>query len=664
MAAVGLPIYIHLLRQHQAIPLKFSSLMLFERHVQSSIKHRRLRYLLLFALRTALVVLLVLAFADPFTKTRALAPASGQKLIVLAIDNSFSMRAGNRLEQARREAASVLAAWKPGNLGEVLAFGSSVQLMTQPTPQVAELRAAVQAIRQEDGRSSFAELARALRSIAQGSSPGSADAAHAPSLEVHLFSDMQKSALPASFGDLQLAANTRLVLHPVASGREPNWAVESVSAPHRVNDPRKARVQATIAGYGTPAARRNASLVVNGRVVDTRTVEVPANGRATVEFPKLEVPYGMTRCEVRIDAADKLPADDQFLFSVERSDPEQLLFVYESRQPRGLTYFRTAMDASLEAGFTVEGMTAEQAGNVALSKYAVVVLSDVAWLPPGFEDALRSRVRSGGGVLIAAGPATASRPRVPLFDQPIVGARYAGREGERFQAVADVDASHPALQRVNKFENVKFYQATRIDPGPARVLARLSDQTPLLLEKQIGEGRVLVFASTFDNISNDLPLHTSFVPFVEQAARYLAGHGPQPSAYLVDSHFDLRTAREQGVAVEVLDPSGERPLSLGEATSAATVQLGKQGYYSVRRANGRQELAAVNADRRESDLEVLPADTTALWQNTGEPSASSGATTEARPFRLWWYLMLAVFLVAVAESLVGSRYLAAKREEA
>ena len=50
--------------KHQTTPLPFSSLMFFERRTQSSIKHRRLRYLLLFALRTALCsLLLALAFA-------------------------------------------------------------------------------------------------------------------------------------------------------------------------------------------------------------------------------------------------------------------------------------------------------------------------------------------------------------------------------------------------------------------------------------------------------------------------------------------------------------------------------------------------------------------------------------------------------------------------
>ena len=62
-AAVGLPVWLHLLRKHKTTPLPFSSLMFFEKRTQSSIKHRRLRYLLLFALRALLVLLLVLAFA-------------------------------------------------------------------------------------------------------------------------------------------------------------------------------------------------------------------------------------------------------------------------------------------------------------------------------------------------------------------------------------------------------------------------------------------------------------------------------------------------------------------------------------------------------------------------------------------------------------------------
>ena len=78
-AAVGLPIYVHLLRQYRQKPVPFSSLMFFERRTQSSIKHRRLKYLLLFALRCAVIALLALAFARPYIRWGAAAHATRQR---------------------------------------------------------------------------------------------------------------------------------------------------------------------------------------------------------------------------------------------------------------------------------------------------------------------------------------------------------------------------------------------------------------------------------------------------------------------------------------------------------------------------------------------------------------------------------------------------------
>ena len=145
---------------------------------------------------------------------------------------------------------------------------------------------------------------------------------------------MQQTGMPANFNDLRLNADVRLEPHPLATKAAPNFAVENVVAPRRVYDSKRTRVLATVAGYGNSKATRNVSLVLNGRVVETKTVEVPENGRATVEFLSLEVPYGRNKGEVRIDSADALPADDVFYFSVERADPRHALFVHEAENSR------------------------------------------------------------------------------------------------------------------------------------------------------------------------------------------------------------------------------------------------------------------------------------------------------------------------------------------
>src|ERR1700692_2153473 len=145
IAAVGLPFYVHLLRRHTTIPRPFSSLMFFERRTQSSIKHRRLRYLFLLSLRALLLLLAVLAFANPFIN-RSAASMNNEKLLLLVIDNSFSMRAGTRLDDARREALSVLSSRRPSDRAQVMALGSQIQVLTQPSQDAGALRAAVESL--------------------------------------------------------------------------------------------------------------------------------------------------------------------------------------------------------------------------------------------------------------------------------------------------------------------------------------------------------------------------------------------------------------------------------------------------------------------------------------------------------------------------------------
>jgi hypothetical protein len=656
--AVGLPIWLHLLRQHKTTPLPFSSLMFFEKRTQSSIKHRRLKYLLLFALRVALLILLALAFANPFVNSTGAAAAGGKKLVVLAIDNSYSMRQGGRLDRAKRDAVQTLSSVRGEDRGIVLAFGSAVHLMNEATSDIPTLRGAIQAIQPTDARGSYAELARSLRSIAQS--------AHMP-VETHLFSDMQKSSWPSNFTDARLAEGTNLVFHPAADRRLANFAVETVNAPRRVYDPKKVRIQATIAGYGTTKTSKNVALVLNGKEITSKQVDVPAGGRASVEFLTLDAPYGINRGEIRITPADDFPADDHMNFSIERADPRRILFVHEDRNRRDVLYYQTALDASNEAAFVLEPVAVEQVANVSPSKYAVVVLSDVASLPGAFEGELQKYVRGGGAVLIALGRMSATHPRVPVFDEAIDETRYAPREGERFQTASYVDPAHPAVGRAHQWDSVKFYQFIHVEPGKSKIVARLSDNTPLLLEKQIGEGRVLVFASTLDNISNDFPLHPSFVPFVSETASYLGGLNDGSANFTVGSYLELRAAREQGTTVEVLDPAGRRALSLEESARAQTIALSNEGFYDVRRPSGRHGLVAVNADRRESDLDVLPADTLTLWQNTGRGSVTADGSGDATPENkrsFWWYVLLVALLLAVAETIVGNQHLSVDKEAA
>lgn len=655
--AVGLPIWLHLLRKHRSTPQPFSSLMFFEQHTQSSIKHRRLRYLLLFALRTLLILLLVLAFAHPYIQQRLLPTARTGEVTILALDNSLSMRAGGLLDEAKRDAKSEIGSLRPGQRAEVLAFGSRVGGMSEVTDDHTALNAGVDAIEATDDRTSFGELTRSLRSIA---------ASLRLPLHAIVYSDMQQSGMPANFNDLKLNADVRLDTRPLVKKQTPNFAVENIVAPRRVYDGKPARVLATVSNFGGPKTTKNVSLVLNDRVVEAKSALVPENGRATVEFDSMVVPYGRNKGMVRMEGGDALPADDVFYFSVERADPRHALFVRGAGDDRALLYFKAALESSGQDAFTIDPATVEQTANLSPAKYAFVVLSDVGPIPGSFENQLRDYVRNGGSVLISLGHMSVPHTKVPVAGEQIAEDRYTGREGDRFQTVAWLDPSHPSILNDTRWDDVKFYQAIRVDPGTARVAARLSDDTPLLLDQQVGSGRILTFASTFDNVANDFPIHPSFVPFIEQTARYLGRLDQGPPSVQVGSFEELRDPNEKGAAVDVLDPKGDRVLSLAEAAKAQNIQFTESGFYDIRRPNGRNELVAVNSDRHESNLTPATQDTLTLWQNTasGKEGSEGQAQSEQKPLSLWWYVMLAALALAVAESLLGNQHLGVDKEAA
>jgi len=669
LAALGVPVFVHLLRKHVTIPRPVSSLMFFERGTQSSTRHRRLRHLLLFALRFALLLLIVLAFANPFVRRSATDAAGNLSLIVL--DDSFSMRVGTRFADAKQQALRLLAAKPHSQKAQVVALGEQLQVLTQPIPDETQLRSAIESIQPGDGRANFGELGRSVRAMAE--------IVHVP-IDVHLFSDMQRTAMPANFAEMVMPASATLILHPIANGTPPpNWTVESVSAPAELEDPkdpRRSRVQAVVAGFSTPTTEKTVSLVVNGKVAATRKVKVPANGRASVEFAPLNVGYGFNRCEVRIEGGDAFPADDASAFAVRRSNPERVLFVHAAGDARSALYFSTALSAAAQGAYVLQPIAAEQTTDLDPSKYAFVVLSDAVSLPSIFEHTLEQYISKGGSVLVALGTGARSHMRIPLWAGDVKDTHDYVRNGA-VATVGQVDFAHPALEQAQPgrdnggWAETKFFYVVTVDPQHARVAARLSDGTPLLLDRRMGEGHILLLASGLDNLTNDLPLHPVFVAFVDKVARYLSGNEGLSGSRLVDSFIQLRSAGApvgDAASVEVIDPGGQRPLSLAEARTAQTLRLQRAGFYQIRFANGRDAVIGVNPDRRESDLEPIAPDVRQLWSgsNSGASKQADGVVVDdakSRPQSLWWYVMLLALVVALAETTVASGYMGTQREE-
>ncbi|MCX7602824.1 MAG: BatA domain-containing protein [Bryobacteraceae bacterium] len=616
LGLLALPVYLHLLRRSRPDSKHFSSLMFFEPGLQAELRRRRLDYLKLLAARLLLLAFIIFAFAQPVLQSRAVRAASSAARLVV-VDVSPSMGCCGRMDRARSLASDLLTPE-----ARLAAFDSRLRLLE---------RAGLARLAPGAAANSFSELARALRAWQQEQKRP---------VEVHLISDFQRSALPAGFAGLQLPEAVALRLHPVAERAEPNWTIESVRAPARVRQAAEARVQAVIAGFHTPEAQRTAVLRVAGRDVARKTVQVPPEGRATVEFDSFDLPHGFAQCSVRLEPADALPADDGFLFAIERTDPLPVAFT-GSRAAE--TYLRNALEAAAAGLFTIGGEAGWRQARALIAAGSLPAESEVA-----------AAVRRGMGLMLVLSPADAARARVPVTGQKITGTRYAARSAEGYFLAQRTDPTSPLIARAGGWAGLRFYQVLAVEPGEARVLAALEDGTPLLLEQPVGEGVVLIVPFALDGVASDFPLQPAFVPFVEQAVRRLT-QWEDSTAVLAAGELYAPAAGAGARSFEVLDPRGRRVLSFAESARGAAVELDQTGFWRVLRGQGREQTVAVNIDRRESDLAPAPREALELWSTAAAAGAAGGGPPPAKPLAAW--LLAAALAAALVETVLASWYL-------
>ena len=97
------------------------------------------------------------------------------------------------------------------------------------------------------------------------------------------------------------------------------------------------------------------------------------------------------------------------------------------------------------------------------------------------------------------------------------------------------------------------------------------------LTSRWAKGHVLLLTSGLENLTNDLPLHPVFVAFVDHAG---ALSFRERAAQRIETRRFIRAtasgrgASGRGANVEVIDPDGQRPLSLSEARTVQTLPAG------------------------------------------------------------------------------------------
>jgi hypothetical protein len=270
-----------------------------------------------------------------------------------------------------------------------------------------------------------------------------------------------------------------------------------------------------------------------------------------------------------------------------------------------------------------------------LAPQAAVILLSTRGLERRGREALAAYARSGGGVLVAAGPDVDGDGVADVLGSAstlrVVTATGAKPEP---RVLAPADVRHPIFQpfasNTATLGLVTFQRVARIGGSACQTLARFTTGETALLECAAGDGRAVVFASDLENRWNDFPVHATFVPFLHEIVRYLASARAHAGEYLV-ADAPSGAPRKPGVAM-LTDSS--RP---GAAPRAV----------------------AINVDPREADPARLSiADFQSAVTRLKDVNVSE-ARVEARQQEdgqhLWQYALALMALLLSAEGLIAAR---------
>ncbi len=669
---VALPILLHLTRRRRE-PVDFPSFFFLEAtRAPASWKRRRFRNLPLLILRCLALALLAAAFARPLLRGGALADAARQPLdLAVLVDRSASMGISGRAEEAAAIAAAAIGELGSDDRAVVLGFADRPVALTRLTGERAELEAALPGVAPGTGGTRIAPaLGLAGRLLPE--TPGRRR-------EALLISDLQRSGFEGRGPEPSLPRGIALRVRRVGSDPPANAAVTAVElSPERGEGAARLRVRAEIRfapSARSPEREVEAELVLGGRVVERRPVRLSGDRAAPVVFSPVLRPSESVAAAVRLPG-DAFPGDDLLRFVIR---PGAALRVADLGGGGDPVFVREALGVGAAPVFRLDPGPARGESRVrrALEGARVALLRDPGRLDAGAVRALAGFVAAGGGLVAAMGPTRIQGAAAAELEAllPALPGGFSDREpAGRF---ADFQARHPVFDPfapegpVALAQSAFFRYRTLETPAPdAEVLARFDDGAPALLSAGRGAGRILLFASAFDGVWNDLPRRPAFVPFLHRLIEVAAGHEEIPLAYRVGQSVDAERAfllsaetatADPEAAILVEAPSGERTLLGAEAA----LRLEEAGRYRARRPEApvSREIA-VNLPAAESDLHPLDADEVRLAAAPPAAPAIGGAGAigreteppEGAGFPVWWLLLGGLAVLLVAEAWVANRF--------
>jgi hypothetical protein len=686
LAAAAIPILLHLLNLRKARVIEFSSLAFLKELQKSKIRKLKIRQWILLALRTLIIVFLVLSFTRPAMRSSFgfLPGTKARTSVVIILDDSFSMTAsderGQMLKQAREAVRAVLDVLEPGDEVALLRVSDAKKENVRFTEAFNAISGDLESLRPSFARVPYRDALVTAAGLINGSVN--------INREVYLLTDNQRSQFEntAAGGNVKMFdPGVRFFVVPFGGKPAENEAVTRVELRNAVLEKDKpVTIAATLSNNGsTPVRGGLVSVFLNGERVAQKAVDIDAGSSQSAEFTVTPRNTGFMDGFIELED-DLLPEDNKRWFSLHVPDNLRVLLA----GPGGMdgTVLKLAMLASRTesnpGSVTLTETDRNALSSVALDRYDVVVLNGASQLPqPGIQR-LAGWVRAGGGLLLFPDAEGDNNGFINTVLPALGLPRPAGMIGSAnkndgpVSSFGAVDFQHPIFATVfqsgaDKKPEVESPQIKRMvrlrGDEHAQQLIGTTSGDAFLLDARLDKGRVMVCAVSPSFDWSDFAVKGVFVPLMHRSMFYLASREDDVLNVNAGQTFEAALpSHAASGALTLTSPSGASsrltPRVQPSGVYVTLDRLDEPGVYTISVDNTVLRKIAVNLDEAESNLEKISDNDRAEYLRllgVANPTILSRdvnvreAVTQVRyGVELWKYFIILALICAAAEMIV------------
>ena len=624
IAAIGLPILLHMIRRHTRNRVTFSSLMFLRTTAPRFRNRSRLENLPLLILRCVMLCLLAFAFSRPFFPRETVEnQANLGRRIVLLLDTSASMRRAGMWGQAISEAQSVLDDVGLADRVCVMSFDHGTQTLigfdqweTLDPAQRASVVA--EEISKLSPGWALTGLGNALVTAAEAIEDDEINDGQQPlgMRQVVLISDLQAGSSLEAMHAYEWPKDMELVVKLIRSRGTTNAALQLVTnrdhlarpggddAPRiRITNSPDATAEHFHLNWADDHPARTSSQTADVYVPAGHSIVVPSPSRAdALAGGKL------------ILTGDDHDFDNALYLAPYLEQQVNILYIGndEADDSGGMLYYlQRAFGATRALKPRIISRRADEAlPETDVAAAHLLIVGDA--IEQEHLVSTRRYLESGGTVLLAMKSPSAATTIAGLTGIETIESEEA--DVDTYVMLSQIEFKHPLLApfsdpRFGDFTRIHFWKYRRMniaDLPDARVLAWFDSNDPAWFELPVGKGSLLVLASGWHPSDSQLALSSKFVPLLYSILEYGGVLVGQQSQYFVGDHIPIPHSTTLGSADLQIRKPDDSAIHL-DAGQQAFAQTDVPGVYAIESPGG-SHLFAVNLPVKECQTAVMPID--------------------------------------------------------